>query len=179
MPQPVSQSWARELAPARTSTARLTPVLVGAMLAVAVATTAAYYVSTPAPLPTSEETVTASIPAGQSVYLGVFKPPEDFGRVLHLTGVRIDVVANTEVTVVPLVCQGGDLGVTTQPQQACTTVVDPEGVDLDADDDLILQVTGASGSIAVIDRVALGFREGARWGTVPAGSPAEIRILPR
>ncbi len=179
MSPPVSESWARELAPARTSTARLTPVLVGAMLAVAVATTAAYYVSTPEPLPTSQEAVTASIPAGQSVYVGVFRPPEGFDRVLHLTGVRIDVVANTEVTVVPLVCQGGDLGVTTQPQEACATVVDPEGVDFGAEDDLILQVTGTTGSIAVIDRVALGFREGARWGTVPAGAPAEVRILPR
>ncbi len=149
------------------------------MLAIAVATTGAYYVSTPEPLPVSDQTVTASIPAGQSVYLGVFAPPADFGRVLHLTGVRIDVVANTEVTVVPLVCQGGDLGVTTQPQGSCTTVVDPEGVDLAADDDLILQVTGTTGAIAVIDRVMLGFREGLRWGTIPAGAPAEVRILPR
>ena len=73
--------------------------------AVVVVALAAWWVAThPAALPTSQRTVTGSVPVGQPVYLGVFDAPDDLDRTLHVSGVRVFADATTEATIVPMVC---------------------------------------------------------------------------
>lgn len=150
-------------------------VLVTALLA-ALAT---WYVNDPADLPTSERTVRATTPVDVPVYVGMFAGSTTFSRTLELSGVKVHTVSNTDVEVVPLLCRGGTVGVTTDPERFCSDVVDPEGQAFGPRDDIVLRVTSDDPAIAVIDRVRLGFREGLQWGTRTAGSPAEVTVVGR
>lgn len=155
----------------------------GAFVAVAVAVLVlgicVWYANTPARLPVSEESVSVSTPVGQPVYVGVFAPTAEFGRTLTLSGVKVHTTSNTEVQVVPLLCRGGTVGVTTEPESFCPDLVNPEGRTFGPGDGIVLEVTSAEPAVAVIDRVELGFREGLRWGTHEAGSSAVVRVLAR
>jgi hypothetical protein len=138
-----------------------------------------WFANNPRDLPISEETVNATTTVGQPVYIGVFAPAADFDRTLTLSGVKIRTTSNTQVDVVPLLCRGGTVGVTSEPDSFCPTLVNPEGQSLGAGDAIVLEVTGDVAAIAVIDRVRLGFREGLQWGTEPAGLGAIVRVLGR
>ncbi len=149
-----------------------------AILAVGLLCVGFVYTTTPDPLPVDDLELTASVPAGQSVYVGVFAPPSGFDRTLHVSGVQVHTTSTADVSVVPLLCRAGDVGVTLAPGDFCEEVVDPEGNDLTTGDDVLLQVTGSEAAVAVVDRVQITFRDGLRWGTLEAGNPTEIRILP-
>jgi len=138
-----------------------------------------WFSRSPTELPVSEETVSVSTPVGQPVYVGVFAPPGDFGRTLHLSGVKVHTTANTEVTVVPLLCRGGTIGVTTQPETFCSELLDPEGQRFGAGDEIVLKITSADPAIAVIERVRLGYREGIQSATQEAGAETIVRVLGR
>lgn len=151
--------------------------LVGTMAVVALASAATYYVTTPEALPRTEAVVTASVPSNQSVYLGVLRLPADFDRELEVHGVQVEVTATSEVAVLPLLCVGGDIDVTTSPTTRCDDVVDPVGERLGAGDTLVLQITGDGAAVAVVDPVTISFREGVRRGSRVAGSGARVRVL--
>ena len=152
---------------------------VWALVAAAVLAVTVWYVNSPESLPTSDEMISASTPVDQPVYIGVFSPESDFGRTLHLSGVKVHTTSNTAVTVVPLLCRGGAVGVTSDPDAFCDELVNPEGQTFGAGDDIVLEVTSSVAAIAVIDRVRLGYREGLQWGTHEAGAGAVVRILAR
>ncbi|VXB31017.1 hypothetical protein [Nocardioides sp. AX2bis] len=148
------------------------------MLVVALATSAGYYVTTPPPLAVQETPVTATVPSGQPVYLGVYTLDEDAGRSLDVRGVQVDVTSTREIAVQPLVCVGGDVDVTTAPDGSCRDIVDPAGTDLGPEDELMLQVTGSGATVALIDPVRITFTEGVRRGARQAGAPVRVRVLP-
>ncbi len=152
---------------------------VWALVAAAVLAVTVWYVNSPGSLPTSDTMISASTPVDQPVYVGVFAPEPDFGRTLHISGVKVHTTSNTEVTVVPLLCRGGAVGVTSDPESFCDELVNPEGQTFGAGDGIVLEVSSPEAAIAVIDRVRLGYRDGLQWGTHEAGAGAVVRILAR
>lgn len=138
-----------------------------------------WFTTSPATLPVTATQVSASTPVDTPVYFGVFTPGSDFDRALHLSGVKVHTTANTEVSVTPLLCTGGTVGVTTEPERFCTELVNPEGRTLREGDAIVLEVVSDLAAIAVIDRVRLGFRDGLQWGTLEAGAGAIVRVLGR
>lgn len=152
---------------------------VWAAVAVAVVAVVVWYVNSPEELPTSDTTISASTPVDQPVYVGVFAPDANFVRTLHLSGVKVHTTSNTEVSVVPLLCRGGTIGVTTEPETFCDDLVDPEGQTFRAGDDIVLEISSAEPAIAVVDRVRLGYRDGLQWGTHEAGAGVVVRVLAR
>lgn len=157
---------------------RPTRIVATAIVLGAILTAVVYYVARPVPLVLDTAEVTASVPAGQSVYVGVYATGADFGRTLHLSGVRVHTTSTSELTVVPLLCRNGSVSVTVAPRGMCEELVDPQGQDLTSGDEIVLQVTGSTAAQAVIDPVRLVFREGLRWGYLPAGAAAIVRVLP-
>lgn len=153
--------------------ARLVAAVLGGIIAVAMVS---WHMNHPAELPTQEGPIRASTTAGTPVYVGAFVPPADFERDLSLSGVKVHTTANTEVSVVPLLCRGGGFAVTTAPEPFCDELVDPEGERFEVGDSIVLEVSSEDSAIAVIDRVRLGFREGLQWGTEAAGVPAIVLI---
>jgi hypothetical protein len=149
--------------------------VIGVLLAALVV----WYVNSPSDLPTSDQPVQASTTAGRPVYVGVFSAGSDFERALRLSGVKVHTTANTEVEVVPHLCRGGSLAVTTEPATFCEALVDPEGESFERGDSIVLEVSSDESTIAVIDPVRLGFREGLQWGTRKAGSGAIVEIRAR
>jgi hypothetical protein len=134
---------------------------------------------TPDDLPVGDALVPASTPVDQPVYVGVFSAGTDFGRTLHLSGVKIHATSNTDVSIEPLLCRGGAVAVTTEPEAFCPVLVNPEGQDLGAGDSIVIQVLSDEPAVAVVDPVRLSFSENLQWATLPAGSGAVVRILPR
>lgn len=138
-----------------------------------------WYVNHPRALPTTDRTINAATVTGRPVYVGVFVPPADFDRTLEVSGVKVHVTANTRLTVVPHLCRGGSVAVTTDPGPFCPELVDPEGERFGAGDSIVLEVSADEAAIAVVDRVRLGFREGLQWGTEEAGAPAIVTVQAR
>ena len=134
----------------------------------------------PSTLPTSDEVVNATTPVGAPVYLGVVAADASFGRTLHLSGVKVHATSNTgRLSIAPLLCRGGQVGVTTEPELFCVDLVNPEGQAFGGGDSIVLQVVSDQPGVAVIDPVRLGFRENLTWGTLPAGSGAVVTVIAR
>jgi hypothetical protein len=150
----------------------------GGVLVVVVAVLA-WLATHPASLPTSDKRIRASAPVGQAVFLGVFVAPEDFGRTLDLNGVRVFATASVGTTIVPHVCHGGSVSVTTDPVSFCASVGPTEGATLGAGDEVVLEVTGSAPGVAEIDRVRIAYRDGVQWAVQDAGAPAEVQFLAR
>lgn len=138
-----------------------------------------WYTTHPAELETSDDPVSASTPAGGPVYIGVVVPAADFGRTLHLAGVKVSTVSDTPVTVTPLLCRGGTVKVTTTPEPFCTELVDPQGEPLSAGSAIVLRLEAEEPGTARVDRVRLAYRDGLQWATQEAGSPATVEFLSR
>lgn len=138
------------------------------------------YVAThPDELPTSDEVVTAATPAGRPVYLGVFQPDASFDRSLDLSGVKVFAESTVPVTITPLLCRGGAVGVTSEPEPFCAELVATEGATLEAGDEVVLEVSGDQAGTVRIERVRLAYRDRLQWATQFAGSPAVVTILSR
>ena len=138
------------------------------------------WVSThPERLATTQTTVTATTPATESVYVGVFGTPADFDRTLHVSGVRVFATSSAEVKITPHVCHGGSVGVTTTPQSFCAELGPSEGATLEAGDEIVLEVVGDEPGVVEIDRVRIAYRDGLQWATQDAGARARVSILPR
>ncbi|WP_148616039.1 hypothetical protein [Nocardioides rubriscoriae] len=152
-------------------------LVVGTVLLVMATAMAWWRSSTPEPLPLSETVVNASTKVGRPVYVGVFTAGPDFRRTLRISRVTIR-TTGSDVGVTALLCRGGSIGVTQDPQPFCAQLVDPEGQDLRAGDGIVLQVVSDQPAVATIQRVRVAFREHFRSGTEPAGSSAVVRVLP-
>jgi hypothetical protein len=138
------------------------------------------WVSThPDELPTSDTTVQAESPVGQPVYVGVFGAPADFDRTLHLSGVRVFATSSADVTIVPHVCHGGSVNVTTTPDSFCRELGPTEGASLESGDEIVLEVVGDVPTVVDIDRVRIAYRDGLQWATQDAGAPSLVSILAR
>ena len=138
------------------------------------------WVSThPETLPTSDATVQAETPVAEPVYVGVFGTPADFGRTLHLSGVRVFATAGADVTIVAHVCHGGSVHVTTTPETFCRELGATEGATLEGGDEIVLEVVGDQPGVVEIDRVRIAYRDGLQWATQDAGAPAQVSILAR
>jgi hypothetical protein len=133
----------------------------------------------PKALPTSDTTVRAETPVGDPVYVGVFVAPADFDRTLHVSGVRVFAGATGHVTIVPHVCHGGSLNVTTTPETFCHTFGPSEGATLRAGDAIVLEVAGDAPAVVEVDRVRVAYRDGLQWATQDAGARSEVSILAR
>jgi hypothetical protein len=138
------------------------------------------WVSThPKALATSTAQVQAATPVGQPVYVGVFGAPADFGRNLHVSGVRVFATSTADVTITPHVCHGGSVSVTTTPASFCRELGPTEDASLEAGDAIVLEVVGDAPGVVEIDRIRIAYRDGLQWGTQDAGAPAQVSILAR
>ena len=150
--------------------------LVGLLVAV----TVVWHVTTnPDALPTTDGVVTASTPAGQAVFVGVFSATNDFGRELEISGVKVFATAPGPVTVTPHLCRGGSVGVTTDPLPFCDDFVPTEGATMRPGDEIVLEVVGDVPGQVAFDRIRVAYREGFKRATQRAGEPAVVTILSR
>ncbi|KRB73346.1 hypothetical protein ASE01_21720 [Nocardioides sp. Root190] len=133
-----------------------------------------WYAMTPEDLPTSDKTVSASGVAGTPLYVGMFTAPDDFGRTLRISGVKVAATTNTDLTITPVLCRRGNVGVTTEPEQFCSDLVDPEGARMVGGDSIMLKIESAEPAVAVIERIRIAFREDVRWDTRAAGHDQAI-----
>jgi hypothetical protein len=152
-------------------------VALGVVVAVALTGLAAWFVTHPAAPPTSEADLRASVPAGRSLYLGVYTPSAGSGRTLHLS--RVGVRNTGDAVVEALVCRNGALGVTTAPDSFCRSLVPARGTALTTDDQLVLRVTSSSEGTVRVSRPRLTYRDGVQWGTHDAGHRATVTFLAR
>lgn len=128
-----------------------------------------WYVNTPADLPVTAREISDTAVSGQPVYVGMFNAPSGFGRTLHMSGVKVHTVATIDLEVTPMLCRGGTVTVTSAPEVFCGELVDPEGEEFTDGDTILVEIRADRPSVAVVDRIRIGFREGIRWGTRPAG----------
>ncbi len=155
-------------------------VLTRAVLSLLVVTAALliwWFVTNPPPLPTAEGHVTATTTAGRPVYVGVWTTPEDFGRTLDVAGVHLRADSTVDVTLEPVLCRGGSIGVTTDPAPFCRELVDPAGATLRAGDSLIVKAVASEPGAVYIDLATVAFREGPRWGRSRAGTKAVLAVV--
>ena len=131
----------------------------------------------PEELPTSAARVTASTPVTVPVYVGVFSAPAD--RTLHVSGVRVFATSTAPVKVVPHVCHGGSVTVTTTPESFCTELGATEDATLVGWDEVVLEVVGDEPGVVEIDRVRIAYRDGLQWATQDAGARSQVTILAR
>jgi hypothetical protein len=133
----------------------------------------------PTSLATTDATVRAETPVGRPVFLGVFGTTSGFDRTLHLAGVRVFATSTAEVSIVPHVCRGGSVHVTTTPESFCEEFGPTEGATLESGDAIVLEVVGDVPATVEIDRVRIAYRDGLQWATQDAGSRSQVSILAR
>ncbi|WP_408895967.1 hypothetical protein ACJ5H2_13715 [Nocardioides sp. R1-1] len=133
-----------------------------------------WYATTPEDLPVTEKVLNANGVVGTPLYVGMFAVPSDFGRTLRVAGVKVHTTSDVELEVTPLLCRRGTVGVTTEPDQFCADLVDPEGERLVAGDSIVVRVESETAALAVVDRVRIAYREDIRWDTQPAGNQQAI-----
>jgi hypothetical protein len=138
------------------------------------------WVSThPKALATADTAVQAETPVGEPVFVGVFGTPADFDRTLRVSGVHVFATSAADVTIVPHVCHGGSVHVTTTPETFCRDLGPTEGATLEGGDEIVLEVSGDVPTVVDIDRVRIAYRDGLQWATQDAGAPAMVSILAR
>ncbi len=108
------------------------------------------------------------------LYVGMFTAPDDFDRTLRISGVKVHATTSADITVTPLLCRRGTVGVTTGPEQFCSDLVNPEGERLVGGDSIVLRFEASQPVIAVVDQVQIAYREDVRWDTQPAGNEQVI-----
>ena len=145
----------------------------GALLLV----TLMWWATHPSALPVREGHVTAVTTPGRAVYVGMVAGSE-VDRTMRLGGVHARTEATVPVEVVPLLCRGGSVSITTDPAPFCTELVDPTGQQLRPGDSLLVRVSGDEAGAAYLARLSLTFRSGLQVGTRPAGTRAVVAIIP-
>ncbi|NYI43154.1 hypothetical protein BJ993_000234 [Nocardioides aromaticivorans] len=128
-----------------------------------------WYATTPDELPTSDKTISAPGVAGTPLYVGMFGAPDGFDRTLRISGVKVHATTSADLTITPLLCRRGTVGVTTGPEQFCSELIDPAGQRMVGGDSLVLKFEAAEPVIAVVDQLRVAYREDVRWDTQPAG----------
>ncbi|HWJ65884.1 MAG TPA: hypothetical protein VNT31_04330 [Nocardioides sp.] len=148
-------------------------VLATAALALVVAWLG-WYATTPEELPRTDRTVSASGVVGTPLYVGMFAASDDFNRTIRISGVKVHATTNTDMTITPLLCRRGTVGVTTDPEQFCSDLVNPEGARFVSGDSIILRIESEDPALAVVDQIRVAYREDIRWDTQPAGAQQAI-----
>lgn len=133
-----------------------------------------WYATTPEDLPTTDKTISAPGVVGTPLYVGMFSAPDGFDRTLRISGVKVHATTSADLTVTPLLCRRGTVGVTTGPDQFCSDLVDPEGQRMVGGDSIVLKFEASTPVIAVVDQLRIAYREDVRWDTQPAGNDQAI-----
>ncbi|MDZ5623518.1 hypothetical protein [Nocardioides bizhenqiangii] len=128
-----------------------------------------WFLRTPDDLPTSSGTVDDVGVVGQEVYIGMLAVGDDFERTINISDVEVDVTADGEVDVEPMLCRGGSVSVTTDAAPFCPELDPVEGAELSDGDSIVLVVSAAEPTEVEIGRIEISFREGIKWGTKAAG----------
>lgn len=136
-----------------------------------------WWATHPSALPVREGHVTAVTTPGRDVYVGMVTGSE-VDRTMRLGGVHVRTEATVPVEVVPLLCRGGSVSITTDPAPFCSDLVDPTGQQVRPGDSLLIRVSGEEAGAAYVARVSLVFRSGLQVGTQPAGTRAVVAIAP-
>lgn len=131
---------------------------------------AVWFVRTPDDLPTTTDRVDDAGVVGQETYVGMFAVGDGFDRTLDISEITVDVTADGEVEVVPKLCRGGSLNVTTDADTYCPDFVDAEGEEFTGGDSIVLVVSASEPTEVEIGQLEISFREGIKWGSnKPAG----------
>lgn len=133
----------------------------------------------PEPLETVDTKVVASTPVTERVYVGVYGTSADFDRTLHVYGVHVFATSTVEVTIVPHLCHGGSVNVTTTPESFCSELGPTEDASMESGDEVVLEVVGEAPGVVEIDRVRVDYRDGLQWATQDAGALSQVTILSR
>lgn len=150
--------------------------VLGALLLVA--GWAFWYATSPDELPVDDRRFTESRAVGEPVYVGMFTPPAGYDRTLHLSDVSVPTDGGGAAT--PFVCRDGAFGVTSDPEQFCSDLVEPEGAELGPSDSIVVEVSSDVPAVVTVGRLELSFRDGLTWGTDEAGNAgAEITFVAR
>jgi len=128
-----------------------------------------WFLRTPEDLPTESGRVTDSGVVDQTVYVGMLAVGDDFDRTIRISEISVDVNPEDGVEVVPLICRGGSLSVTTDAESFCPELDDPEDAEFSGGDAIVLAVTASTATEVEIGRIEVSFRDGIRWGTKEAG----------
>ena len=154
-------------------------LLLGVLLALALAGLAAWYATHPAPLPVPERTVTASAPVGGTVYVGVYSSRGADGRTLSIRRATVPAEVDLGDGVSVLVCRGGGFSVTTDPSAFCGDLADAAGATLQPGDTLVVGVSSDAAVEGLVGPVALTYREGLQWGTQDVGPRIAVTFATR
>jgi hypothetical protein len=87
--------------------------------------------------------------------------------------------SSVEASVVPHVCHGGSVGVTTDPLTFCRSIDPTEGATLGPGDAVLLEVTGEGAGTMRISRIRVAYRDGVQWAVQDAGAAADVTFLSR
>jgi hypothetical protein len=143
-------------------------LIILATVAVAVGWTI-WFVRTPDDLPTTSRTADGTGVVDQDIYIGMFAVGDDFDRTLNISEISVDVTSEGEVEVVPKLCRGGTISVTTDADQFCSELVDVKGEEFSNGDSIVLLVSASEPTDVEIGQIEISFREGIRWGSKAAG----------
>lgn len=128
-----------------------------------------WFVTTPPEFTTNSRRASGATIAGTPLYVGMYNAPSGFDRTIRVTGVKVRARASAEVSIVPLLCRNGTVGVTTKPEQFCTDLIDPQGERFGAGDSVVIRVGASDAADVEVDRIRIGFQQDLRSATLPAG----------
>lgn len=141
---------------------------------------AAWWMTHPEELPTTDRTLDATTKAGQTIYVGVTEDDDfDEARELHIREVTFDKVTRGTVEVEALVCHDGSINTTADPEPFCDSVQKAKGATilLGDGDQLVISVTAESSQIVELDDIELAYREGLQWATQPIGPSVVVDVI--
>jgi hypothetical protein len=142
---------------------------------------AAWWMTHPEELPSSQNTLDVSTKAGKPIYVGVTDDDDlDDSRELHIREVTFKtLLSRGSVDVEALVCHDGSINTTTDPELFCVSVEDAEGatIQLGGGDQLVISVTADSSQIVELSDLKLSYREGMQWGTQPIGPAVVVDVI--
>ena len=87
--------------------------------------------------------------------------------------------STADVTIVPHVCHGGSVNVTTTPESFCARARPHRGRHVESGDEIVLEVVGDVPGVVEIDRIRIAYRDGLQWATQDAGARSLVSILAR
>ena len=141
---------------------------------------AAWWMTHPEELPSSDDTLDVSTKAGQTIYVGVTEDGDlEDSRELHIGEVTFKKASRGSVDVEALVCHDGSINTTANPEPFCDSVEKAEGatIQLGGGDQLVISVTAASSQIVELSDVKLTYREGLQWGTQSVGPVVVVDVI--
>ncbi len=129
----------------------------------------AWWMTHPAELEAGGPDLEAVTKVDRPVYAGLDIQSEPEGRQLSIRKVSVGTDGDG-VSVEVLLCHGGSIGATADPEPFCDSLEDAEGASLNLpEDQLVVSVTADTAQQVMIEEVEVSYREGLQWGTQSAG----------